>query len=62
LIQKTWHLDSIVARALLVTDFIDSIDPKRTSLGDEFEVFLHSAMITTQLRPGACRVGVSEPR
>jgi hypothetical protein len=30
LIQKTRHLDSIVARALLVADFIDSIDPKRT--------------------------------
>jgi len=27
LIQKTRHLDSIVARALLVSDFIDSIDP-----------------------------------
>jgi len=26
-IQKTWHLDSIVARALLAADFIDSIDP-----------------------------------
>jgi hypothetical protein len=30
LIQKTRHLDSIVARALLVADFIDSIDPQRT--------------------------------
>jgi len=30
LIQRTRHLDSIVARALLVADFIDSIDPKRT--------------------------------
>ena len=30
LIQKTRHLDSIVARALLVAGFIDSIDPKRT--------------------------------
>jgi hypothetical protein len=25
--RKTRHLDSIVARALLVADFIDSIDP-----------------------------------
>jgi hypothetical protein len=25
LIQRTWHLDSIVARARLVADFIDSI-------------------------------------
>jgi len=25
LIQKTWHLDSIVARALLLADFIESI-------------------------------------
>jgi hypothetical protein len=31
LIQKTRHLDSIVAGALLVADFIDSIDPWRTS-------------------------------
>jgi hypothetical protein len=30
-IQKTWHLDSIVARALHVAVFIDSIDPDRTS-------------------------------
>jgi hypothetical protein len=30
LIQKTQHLDSIVARALLVADFIDSIGQKRT--------------------------------
>jgi hypothetical protein len=30
LIQETRHLDSIVARALLVADFIDSIDPKPT--------------------------------
>jgi len=30
LIQKTRHLDSIIARSLLVADFIDSIDPKRT--------------------------------
>jgi hypothetical protein len=30
LIQETRHLDSIVARALLVADFIDSIDPKAT--------------------------------
>jgi hypothetical protein len=30
LIQKTRHLDSIVAGALLVADFIDSIDPKLT--------------------------------
>ena len=28
--RKTWRLDSIVTRALLVADFIDSIDPKRT--------------------------------
>jgi len=27
LIQRTRHLDSIVARALIVADFIDSIDP-----------------------------------
>jgi hypothetical protein len=27
LIQKMRHLDSIVARALVVADFIDSIDP-----------------------------------
>jgi hypothetical protein len=33
LIQKTRHLDSIVARALLVADFIDNIDPKQTSVG-----------------------------
>ena len=33
MIQKTWHLDSIVARALLVTDFIDSIDPKADKAG-----------------------------
>jgi hypothetical protein len=25
--SKTRHMDSIVARALLVADFIDSIDP-----------------------------------
>ena len=31
LIQKTRHLDSIVAGALLIADFIDSIDPWRTS-------------------------------
>jgi hypothetical protein len=31
LIQKTRHLDSIVARALLVADFIDRIGQKRTS-------------------------------
>ena len=30
-IQKTRHLDLIVARAPLVADFIDSIDPKPTS-------------------------------
>ena len=30
MIQRTRHLDSIVARAPLVADFIDSIDPKRT--------------------------------
>jgi len=30
LIQRTRRLDSIVARALLVADFIDSIDPKQT--------------------------------
>jgi hypothetical protein len=30
LIQKTRHLDSIVARALLVADFIDSIGQKLT--------------------------------
>jgi hypothetical protein len=30
LIQKTRHPDSIVARALLVADFIDSIGQKRT--------------------------------
>ena len=30
LIQKTRHLDSIIARLLLVADFIDSIDPKPT--------------------------------
>jgi hypothetical protein len=30
LIQKTWHLDSIVARALLIADFIESIDPEQT--------------------------------
>jgi len=36
LIQKTRHLDSIVARALLVADFIDSIGHERTrcSLND----------------------------
>jgi len=27
LIKRTRHLDSIVARALIVADFIDSIDP-----------------------------------
>jgi hypothetical protein len=31
LIQKTRHLDSIVARALLVADFIDSIGQLLTS-------------------------------
>ncbi|MBK5198240.1 MAG: hypothetical protein JJE37_08155 [Methyloceanibacter sp.] len=31
LIQRTRHLDSIVARALLVADFIDSIGQKLTS-------------------------------
>jgi hypothetical protein len=31
LIQETRHLDSIVARALLVADFIDSIGQKLTS-------------------------------
>jgi hypothetical protein len=30
LIRRTRHLDSIVADALVVGDFIDSIDPKRT--------------------------------
>jgi hypothetical protein len=30
LIQRTRHLDSIVARVLLVADFIDSIGQKRT--------------------------------
>ena len=30
MIQKTWHLDSIVARALLAADFIDSIVQKQT--------------------------------
>jgi len=30
LIQKTRHLDSIIARSLLVADFIDSIGQKRT--------------------------------
>jgi len=30
LIQRTRHLDSIVARALLVADFIDSIGQKLT--------------------------------
>ncbi len=33
MIQKTGHLDSIVARALLAADFIDSIDPSRTWRG-----------------------------
>jgi hypothetical protein len=32
LIQNTRRLDSIVARALLVADFIDSIGPKRALL------------------------------
>jgi len=32
LIQKTRHLDSIVARALLVADFIDSIGQELTLL------------------------------
>jgi len=31
LIQRTRHLDSIVARALLVAEFFDSIRQKRTS-------------------------------
>jgi hypothetical protein len=30
LIQKTRHLDSIIARSLLVADFIDSIGQKLT--------------------------------
>jgi hypothetical protein len=30
LIQRTRHLDSIVASALLVADFIDSIGQKQT--------------------------------
>ena len=30
MIQKTRHLDSIVARSMLVADFIDSIGQKRT--------------------------------
>jgi hypothetical protein len=30
LIQRARQLDSIVARALLVAEFFDSIDPKRT--------------------------------
>jgi hypothetical protein len=38
LIQKTRHLDSIVARALLVADFIDGIDPQRTSPDLELEL------------------------
>jgi hypothetical protein len=29
-IQKTWYLDSIVARALHVADFIDSIGQNRS--------------------------------
>jgi hypothetical protein len=33
LIQKTRHLDSIVARALLVADFMDSIGQSATSAG-----------------------------
>jgi hypothetical protein len=46
LIQKTRHLDSIVAGALLVADFIDSIDPKRTllsaNMGSAFDDSGHS--------------------
>jgi hypothetical protein len=33
LIQRTRHLDSIVARALLVAEFFDSIGQKPTSAG-----------------------------
>jgi hypothetical protein len=36
------HLDSIVARALLVADFIDSIDPKRTRRTSKLPVDLIS--------------------
>ena len=51
LIQKTRHLDSIVARALLVAEFIDSIDPKRT-----FAVFQRSQVTASQTSP---RVGAA---
>ena len=37
LIQGTRHLDSIVTRAMLVAEFFNSIDPKRT-LCRHFEV------------------------
>jgi hypothetical protein len=49
LIQKARHLDTIIANAQHVTDFIDSIDPKRTLSAAKrveepvFEIFFKDA-------------------